>query len=414
MPNSLLKLIIPLIACSHLTLSIAKVVYKPYQSTQEVTIRIEQEITPKDLIEFKNALKQLDESKKTLHMNSVVLESHGGSGNAAVEIGKLIRARKLNTYLASDSECASACVDILISGVQRYAFGAVRVHRATFMYDTDDDDHVEKFINEAKKSNEDYVKLMGISILLADAMDSTVSWSIRQLTELEKTQWQVLGFDRLAEELYFNQTARERHISRQEFIDIFKSNYEYCLKEARDFKQTVFDCAKSKSLKPPSYLIQLLKWLDKKLDSYVGTDIESLSFQDQVEALRKQIHDGKLYKRYTNITEVTDLKPSNLQLNSLDAFSVQKMEAANKWWVEDNKLSVLVMNPTKFDLKEVVFELSTTDCKTDGGMKRQLSLPLLANLEAKNSAIYSGQLPFNYNKVLGKGTRCGVIKAAAF
>jgi hypothetical protein len=383
-----------------------------YFNTQELTIRLSKEITPKDLRDLKSALKQLDESKKTLHMDSIVLESNGGSGDTAKEIGKLIRARKLNTYLASDAECASACVHVLISGVQRYAFGDVRVHRATFMYDSDKDDHVEKFIKEAKKSNEDYVRSMGISIMLADAMDSTVSWSIRQLTELEKTQWQVLGFDRLAEELYFNQTARDRYISRNEFIHIFKSNYEDCLKEARDFKQTVFDCAKSKSLKAPSYLMQLMKWLDKKLDSYIGTDLNDLSFHDQVEALRKQIRDGKLYKRYTTITEVKDLNSSGSQLKPLDALSVQRMESANKWWVENDTLSVLVMNPIDANLKEVVFELSTTDCNIDSGKKRLLSLPLLANLEANNSAIYSGQLPFNYNKVIGKGSRCGVIKAA--
>lgn len=396
------------------TESLSKVIYEPYKNTTEVTIRIEHEITPKDLIDLKSALKQLDESKKTLHMNSVVLESHGGSGDTAKEIGKLIRARKFNTYLASGAECASACVHVLISGVQRYAFGDVRVHRATFMYDSDKDDHVEKFIKEAKKSNEGYVRSMGISIMLADAMDSTVSWSIRQLTELEKTQWQVFGFDRLAEELYFNQTARHRYISRNEFIHIFKSNYEDCLNEARDFKQTVFDCAKSKSLKPPSFLIQLMKWLDKKLDSYIDTDMNDLSFHDQVEALRKQIRDGKLYKRYTTITEVKDLKPSNQQLKQIDALSVQKMEAANKWWVENDTLSVLVMNPNHANLKEVVFELSTTDCKTDGGKKRLLTLPLIANLAANDNAIYSGQLPFNYNKVIGIGTRCGLIKAASY
>jgi ATP-dependent protease ClpP protease subunit len=392
----------------------SKVIYEPYQNTEEVTIRIKGEITPKDFIEFKNALKQLDESKKILHMKSVVLESNGGSVQTAVMIGKLIRERKLNTYLASGIECASACVHILIGGVQRYAFGDVAVHRATFMYDSDKDDQLSKLISNAKKFNEDYVKSMGISIMLADAMDSTVSWSIRLLTELEKKQWQVFGFDRLAEELYFNQTARERHISRNEFIHIFKSNYEDCVKKARDFEQTVFDCANSKSLKPPSYLMQLMKRLDRKLDAYIGIDIENLSFDEQVEALRKQIRDGKIYKRYTTITEVKDLKPSDQQLKSIDALSVQKMEAANKWWVVGDTLSVLVMNPIDAQLKEIVFELSTTDCNTEGGKKRMLTLPLLANLEAKNSAIYSGQLPFNYNKVIGKGTRCGIVRKAFY
>jgi hypothetical protein len=106
------------------------------------------------------------------------------------------------------------------------------------------------------------------------------------------------------------------------------------------------------------------------------------------------------------------LKSRKQELKQIDALSVQKMEASNKWWVENDTLSVLVMNPIDSNLKEVVFELSTTDCKTDEGKKRLLNLPLLANLEAKNSAIYSGQLPFKYNKVIGNGTRCGLIKAA--
>lgn len=392
----------------------SKVVYEEFKDSHAVAIRIEHEITPKDLTDFKSALKQLDESKKTLHMNSVVLNSHGGSGDVGKEIGKLIRARKLNTYLATDDDCASACVHVLLGGVQRYAFGNVRVHRATFMGESDGDANVGKFIREAQKSNEEYVKSMGVSLMLADAMDSTESWGIRQLTELEKKQWQVNGFDRLTEELYFNQTARERYISRHEFIDIFKSNYDDCLKEARDFKQTVFDCAKNKKLKEPSYYIQFLKWLDKKLDLYIEADSKPLSFQENVEALRQKIRNGKLYLRYTTITEVKEINAQSSNTKTLDSLYVQQMEAANIWWVEGNKLSVLVLNPTKSDLKEVVFELSTTDCKTEGGKKRLLALPLLVNLEASNSAVYNGELPFNYDKVIGKGTRCGIIRNALY
>lgn len=377
----------------------------------EVRLRIEGEISAKSLTEFNDALESIDKNHQKIALNAVQLNSRGGSGDIAREIGKIIRERKLNTYLARDADCASACVDILISGVERYAFGKVRVHRATFMHDTDRDDNIAQLISEAKKLNEDYVKSMGISLLLADAMDSTESWSIRQLTEQEKKQWQVFGVDRLAEELYFNQTARERFISRHEFIDIFKSNYEDCLHQAREFKQTVFDCAKSKKLKEPSYYIQFLKWLSTKLDSYIDADSTPLPFNEQVESLRKKIRDGKLYMRYTSITEVTDKKPKSSE-KYLDDQLVERMEDANKWWIENNKLSVLVFNPTKSDLKEIVFELSSTDCKTEGGKKRLLSLPLHAYLEANNSAIYSGQLPFNYDKAIGKGTRCGVIKVA--
>jgi hypothetical protein len=89
----------------------AKVITEPYKSTSELTIRIEGEITHKTLDEFKKALNELDASKQTLRMNSVVLDSIGGSGSVAKEIGKLIRSRGLNTYLPSDASCASACVE---------------------------------------------------------------------------------------------------------------------------------------------------------------------------------------------------------------------------------------------------------------------------------------------------------------
>ena len=391
---------------------IADVIYAPYQISQKVTIRIEKEITSKDLVDFKSALRKLDESKQTLHMNSIVLESNGGDGEVAREIGKLIRTRKLNTFLAEDTSCSSACVYVLLGGVQRYAFGNVRIHRATFMYDSDTDNHVEKFIKDNQKSVNEYVKTMGISLLLADAMENTVSWEIRQLTDLEKKQWQVLGFDRLAEELYFNQSARERHISRIEFIDIFKSNYDDCLLSAREFKQTVFDCAKTKNLKEPSYYKQFFRWLDKKFDSYVRPSIKDLSFNERVEVLRSKIRNGSLYLRYASISEVDDLSSHNTQLKSIDSQSVQKIEATNEWWTEENKIFVHVSNPTASELKEIFFELSTTDCKNSMGKKRLLSVKLLKNLEAKNSAIYSAQLPFNYNKEIGKGTRCGLIKGA--
>jgi hypothetical protein len=250
----------------------SKVIFEPHPYTNLMTIRIEGEIKSSDLDDFKSAIKQLEVSKKKLHMNSVVLNSYGGNGTVAREIGEIIRAKKLNTYLAQDSRCESACVSILISGVQRYAFGRVGVHRTTYSRDIKDDSRVEKDINESLKVTSDYIKRMGVSMMLDDAINTTVSWKMRQLTETEKNQWNIFGFDRLAEEIYFNQTARERDMPRKEFITIFKSNYEDCLEEALKFKETIFDCARTKNLKPPSYYIQFLRWLDKKMDLYIRTE----------------------------------------------------------------------------------------------------------------------------------------------
>ncbi len=377
-----------------------------------VNLKIDGRITNETLKEFNQALIDIEKNHQTIVLNAVQLNSTGGSVEIGWEIGRLIRKKKLNTYVGKDSRCDSACIYILIGGIQRYAFGEVGVHRTTFATDVPDDKFVKPFIEESIKLNNEYIKSMGISAMLSDALETTESWRIRSLTEVEKRQWQIFGTDRLEEELLFNQIARDRYISRHEFIDIFKSNYEDCLSDARDLKQTIFACAKDKSLKSPSYYNQLLKWLVKKFDLYPRNNIRDLPHPEQVELIRKQIRDGKLYKRYTTITEVNDLNPRSIQLKSIDMDSVRKMEAANIWWVEGDALSVLASNPIDVNLKEIYFELSTTNCGTSGGKKRLLSVPMLVNLEERNSAVYSGQLPFNYEKIIGKGTRCGVIKAA--
>ena len=54
----------------------------------------------------------------------------------------------------------------------------------------------------------------------------------------------------------------------------------------------------------------------------------------------------------------------------------------------------------------------TDDLQEAKDVAVKIAVQLLMNLEAQNSAIYSGQLPFNYNKEIGKGTRCGLIKGA--
>ena len=115
--------------------SSASVTLERYKNTNEVTITIDHQIIEEDLIEFKNALGKIETEKKVLHMNSIQLNSRGGSSAVGRQIGSLIRSKGLYTYVAPKSKCASACVFILMSGVVRYAFGEIGVHRATFTKD---------------------------------------------------------------------------------------------------------------------------------------------------------------------------------------------------------------------------------------------------------------------------------------
>jgi hypothetical protein len=390
----------------------AKVIAEHYKLTTELTIRIEGEITHKTLDEFKKALKDLDSTKQPLKLNSVVLDSIGGSGSVAKEIGKIIRSRGLNTYLPSDASCASACVDILISGVQRYAFGDVLVHRSTFFGESHDDSKVESIVAYARKLEEDYIRSMGVSMMLADAIDTTESWRLRKLTDSEKKRWQVFGTDRVAEEILFNQIARKRYISRHEFIGIFKTNYEDCLVEAKEFKRTVFDCAEIKNRKPPNILVRSTRAIEKWIDKQFETEQPKKQFPENVSDLKEKIYGGQIYLRYMLVSELNGSKTSiaEASFKSLSKTEVDQIEAANTWWVEENKIHVLLKNPTKHSIKEFTFSLSDADCKSSG-KKRLLQFQLPTMLEDENSVVYSSELPFNYLKAIGKGSKCGVIEA---
>jgi hypothetical protein len=254
---------------------------------------------------------------------------------------------------------------------------------------------------------------MGISMMLADAIDTTESWRLRKLTEAEKKRWQVFGTDRAAEEILFNQIARSRYISRHEFIGIFKTNYEDCLVDAKDFKATVFECAKTRNRKPPNIVVQTTKAIEKWLDKQFETERPIKPFPENVSDLKEMINSGQIYLRYMRVSVLNGSKTPTTETSpkSLSRTEVDQMEAENIWWVEENKIHVLLKNPTKKSIKQISFSLSDSDCKVSG-KKRFLQFELPTMLEAENSVVYSSELPFDYLKVIGKGTKCGVISNA--
>jgi hypothetical protein len=215
--------------------------------SKEVHVRIKGEITAETLTEFKEAIESIENNNQRIVINAVQLNSFGGSISTAIQIGKIIREKRLNTFIAEDARCESACIAILLGGVQRYPFGKIGVHRVTYDQDIDDDSRVAKDIDDSLKMTSDYIKSMGISLMLDDAVNTTASWRMRYLTETEKVQWNVFGVDRLEEELLFNQISRERKISRNEFIKIFKKNYYECLIKSKNLEQTIFECAREKT-----------------------------------------------------------------------------------------------------------------------------------------------------------------------
>jgi ATP-dependent protease ClpP protease subunit len=135
----------------------------------------------------------------------VLLDSPGGDGLAAVEIGRLLRQGSAHVFVTG--KCASACVFIFMGGVVRQARdGALGIHRARITrldketkkridVDHERDLRAKNKLREADHQIRDYVQEMGILAQFSAAMNEIPPESMRWLTRREGKNLGVIGFD---------------------------------------------------------------------------------------------------------------------------------------------------------------------------------------------------------------------------
>jgi hypothetical protein len=144
----------------------------------------------------------------------VYFNSPGGSLDAAMEIGRIIRKNQYYTEVAKSSsvsgmqhtaKCASACVFAFAGGGLRWAFdNQLGIHRPYF--DTVKPINVKKAIENLENVSRDYFKEMGISQRLVDDMMVVPSNEMTWLTNKEAKRYGLVGEDLINEEeevLYF-------------------------------------------------------------------------------------------------------------------------------------------------------------------------------------------------------------------
>ena len=224
--------------------SFSKVVLERYKDTNAMTIKIIERITETEYIEFVNAYKALKKFNIKLHLNAVQLDSNGGFAKSGMDIGWFIRHNNINTFVAPDSQCSSACVYILVGGIIRLAYGKVGVHRSTPSSKTTDIEILQERMDLIEFSTSQYFKDMGMSLQLTTAALIIPNWSIRYLTEDEKLNWGVHGIERLHEELYFRQSARKLGVDFYDYQEKFTDQLENCKMQAKKFESMYFDCVK--------------------------------------------------------------------------------------------------------------------------------------------------------------------------
>lgn len=169
-----------------------------------VTLQIKGSITPKLIGQVKAAVAQVSGDPIPAGL-IVLLDSPGGDGLAAIEIGRLLRQAQAHVFVTGS--CASACVFIFMGGVVRQALsGALGIHRARLTrldrgtQKRVDVDHQRDLSAKARLQEGDqkiraYVQEMGILAQFSAAMNEVPPERMRWLSQAEGRDLGVIGFD---------------------------------------------------------------------------------------------------------------------------------------------------------------------------------------------------------------------------
>ena len=225
----------------------ADILIEPYGDSNKYTVTVKGKITDTDVADFQKSIEKIQKNPQQLHLNMVRFDSNGGGKSSGMEIGRMIRKNRLNTYVGPKSLCNSACVYAFIGGLQRYGYGRIGVHSTTFVDDFKvDEKYVPDIVDKDIENVTGYVKEMRLSANLASAILGTPFWSIRYLSDGEKFNWNVNGTDRAESEILVTNIAKERNINRGQFTKTVERYYFYCYEQAMYLNETLWSCLKTK------------------------------------------------------------------------------------------------------------------------------------------------------------------------
>ena len=168
----------------------------------------------------------------------LLLNSQGGDGMAAIELGRMVRAAKAQVFVRG--RCASACVFILAAGVVRGAPDrAVGIHRprlTTFVKDIgvvdinpSSNPNAAKALEIADRRTAEYLRDMGMPDALYKAMMATPSDQSRLLSAEELREFGLAGIEPAYAEAQAANVALRYKASPPEYVQRAPQVQDKCL-----------------------------------------------------------------------------------------------------------------------------------------------------------------------------------------
>jgi len=150
----------------------------------------------------------------------VKLNSEGGSVDAAIEIGRMLRELDAIIVVEKDGQCLSSCVLILAGGTTRGMYGRIGIHRPYFETPNKSPTSAEVSAAMARVRAKiaSYLSGMNVDRTLADDMIKTPPEKIHFLTPNDLNHYGLLGRDPVSEETSSLREASKYGLSRAEHI----------------------------------------------------------------------------------------------------------------------------------------------------------------------------------------------------
>lgn len=135
----------------------------------------------------------------------VLIDSDGGDGEAAIDIGRLLR--KNNAFIFVTNRCASACVMVYLSGVYRLSIPAsIGIHppritlsdrnaRVMKEIQPENNEIAKKLLAQYELTSLNYFKEMNIDLKFFEKLKSLNSPNLYWLNESEIKSFNLDGFD---------------------------------------------------------------------------------------------------------------------------------------------------------------------------------------------------------------------------
>ena len=174
------------------------------RQSRTVTMTIEGEIKPDLIPKVKEAIAMTTGDPLPAGL-IILLNSQGGDGLAAIEIGRLLREAQAHVFVTK--KCVSACVFILMGGVVRQAPElSIGIHKARltaiskkngqrFEINADANPQTAAILAEGNRKLQQYVKDMGMSKEFFEKMEATPVNRIRWLSRIEARELDIIGID---------------------------------------------------------------------------------------------------------------------------------------------------------------------------------------------------------------------------